>query len=457
LDITPRRSAQISRRVSASALPAIIITVCAGVAPAHATTDPDSTVDDSAATQQGQDSEAPPSTLTGEWGGLRTALRNEGVDFGGYYKAEPATNIEGDSRTITNPAEFSLRATLNADKLFGLTGGTIQASLAYRQGTELSLGLLQQAQEAYGRGKVVRLAELWYQQPLDDDAVTLKFGRMPEGDFGSFPCYFNSNTFCGAPAGSLVSNYWYDWPVSGWAAWGRFDMGKFDLMVGAHETNPQDLGESSAPAWFHGATGVMGHAEGGWTPELGTNQLQGRYQAGVWCDTSGGNDVLLGANGLPYALTGLPPLRRSDRYGYYVQALQQLTGIGAVDSSRTWHGIRGLTLFANVVEADRATAVKDSKVSVGLLYAAPFLTRPNDHVGFAIGRTGYNSRAAESIALESPGTTTPRAEYASELYYSYLALPWLALRPDLQYIVDPGGYIHAKSDIVVGARIVVTF
>jgi porin len=137
--------------------------------------------------------------------------------------------------------------------------------------------------------------------------------------------------------------------------------------------------------------------------------------------------------------------------------MQQVTGIGTVDSGRTWHGIRGLTLFFNVVEADRATSVTDSKVSVGLLYAAPFLTRPNDHVGFAIGRTGYNSRAAESIALESPGTTTPRAEYASELYYSYLALPWLALRPDLQYIVDPGGYIHAKSDIVVGARIVVTF
>jgi hypothetical protein len=33
------------------------------------------------------------------------------------------------------------------------------------------------------------------------------------------------------------------------------------------------------------------------------------------------------------------------------------------------------------------------------------------------GRTNYNSRAAEAIALTNPGAAVPRAEYPLELFY----------------------------------------
>jgi porin len=413
--------------------------------------------DDSSSTQQSQDALPPPSSLTGEWGGLRTRLRDDGVDLGGNYKAEPATNVEGGPRTsTTTPSDLSLRATLSLAKLFGIYGGTFQTSLSYRQGASLPLNLLQQSQEVYGRGKVVRLAELWYQQQLFEGSVTIKLGRMPEGDFNSFPCFFNNNTFCGAPAGSLVGNYWYNWPISGWAGWAQVDRHDFDFKVGAHETNPDDLGQSFAPAWFHGATGVTAHAEAGWVPRWGASQLQGRYQAGTWYDTSPANDLLLGTDGRPAVLTGLPDLTVYGRHGYYFQALQQITGVGAVDSSRIWRGIQGVSVFANFVQADRATAAKDNKASVGVLIASPLASRPDDHVGIAFGHTGYNSRAAEAMMLASPGNPVPHGEYTSELYYSYLLLAWLAVRPDVQFIVDPGGYTRAANVVVLGARIVVT-
>jgi len=413
--------------------------------------------DESSSTQQSQDAAPPPASLTGEWGGVRTALRDAGVDIGGNYKAEPATNLVGGPRTgATAPSDLSARATLDLDRLLGVRGGLFQTSLSFREGTTLPLDLLQQAQEVYGRGKVVRLAEFWFEQRLDDNAMTVKIGRMPEGDFNSFPCFFNSNTFCGAAAGSLVSNYWYNWPISGWAAWARVENSDFDLMAGVHETNPQDLGESFAPAWFHGATGVTAHVEGGWTPRFGPEGLQGRYQAGVWYDTSGGPDVLLGTDGRPFALTGLPPQHDAERHGYYLQALQQVTGVGSLDRTQSWRGIRGVSVFLNYVQADSATAAKDNKLSLGVLVAAPFATRPNDHVGVAVGRTNYNSRAAEALELAQPGVAVPHAEYASELYYSCLLLPWLALRPDVQYIVHPGGYRSATGVLVLGARLVVT-
>jgi porin len=421
----------------------------------RAADDPSYPDEDTSSTQQSQDAVPPPSSLTGEWGGLRTRLRDDGIDLGGNYKAEPATNVEGGPRTsTTTPSDLSLRATLSLEKILSVSGGTFQTSLSYRQGASLPLNLLQQSQEVYGRGKVVRLAELWYQQLLFDGSLTLKLGRMPEGDFNSFPCFFNNNTFCGAPAGSLVSNYWYNWPISGWAGWARVDHHDVHFMVGAHETNPDDLGESFAPAWFHGATGVTAHAEAGWTPQWGASQLQGRYQAGAWYDTSEAKGLLLGNRSV--VQTGLPELTVFGRYGYYAQALQQLTGIGAVDSARVWRGIQGVSLFANFVQADHATAAKDNKASIGMLIASPLATRPDDHLGLAFGRTSYNSRAAEAMMLENPGSPVPHGEYTTELYYSYLLLPWLAVRPDVQFIVDPGGLTHSANVVVLGARIVAT-
>jgi len=43
-------------------------------------------------------------------------------------------------------------------------------------------------------------------------------------------------------------------------------------------------------------------------------------------------------------------------------------------------------------------------------------------------------------------------EFAYEMYYSILVTPWLALTPDFQYVVDPGGDTDADDAIVVGLR-----
>jgi porin len=148
---------------------------------------------------------------------------------------------------------------------------------------------------------------------------------------------------------------------------------------------------------------------------------------------------------------------RPERYGYYIQGLQQITGTGSVDPIAGWKGIRGLTAFFNFVQADRATATIDNQVSVGIHYAAPFPSRPKDHVGLAFGRTRYNSRAAQGLLLQNPGVAKPGAENATELYYSAAALSWLTLRPDLQYITHPGGLPHVRAVFVLGARVVVSF
>jgi porin len=397
-------------------------------------------------------------TLTGDWGGLRTRLWEAGVDLTAGYKGELASNVEGGGPTsATEAGQFAFGATIDSAKRFGWPGGTFQVSIAYRQGAPLGVDFLQEPQEVYGRGDIIRLTELWYEQKLDDDKVTFKIGRMPQGDFDSFPCYFMNLTFCGAAGGNIVGDYWFNWPIAQWAGWTRVELGAFDLMAGVYVTNPTDLDKAFAPGWFSGAKGVMGRAEVGWSPKFGPSHLRGRYQLGAWYDTGGGDDVLLGVDGKPFALTGEHPLYRSRRYGYYLQGVQQITGTGAADPGADWTTIRGLSIFFNFIQGDRDTSTLDNQVAVGLFYAAPFASRPMDHIGIAFGRTDYNYRAAESFALERPGIQPPRAEYVSELYYNYVLFHWIAIQPDVQYVIDPGGYPARKPAVVMGAKTAINF
>ena len=399
-----------------------------------------------------------PTTLTGDWGGARSKLRDEGIDITGGFKGELLGNVSGPfPAKAAESGEFDLGATIDTKKLFGLIGGTLQTTITIREGAPPPGHLLQQSEEVFGRGNIARLTEFWYRQKLFDDLLTLKFGRIPQGDFNNFSCEFMNLTFCGAPGGNLVGNYWFNWPIAQWAAWGRINVGDFDFMSGVYEINPRDLDLNFAPGLFNGATGAMIHAEVGWSPKFGASGLQGHYQAGVWRDSSGGPDVLIGSDGRPFALTGLAPLRQGDRYGYYIQGQQQLTGTATYDSDGGWKNSKGLAFFFNFTQADRATATVDNQFAAGLLYASPFDWRPNDSLGVAVGRTDFNPRAAQALALANPGAPVPHAEYPVEVFYSYQVTPWFAVRPDFQYIADPGGFTHAQGEIMVGVRTDVKF
>jgi porin len=73
-------------------------------------------------------------------------------------------------------------------------------------------------------------------------------------------------------------------------------------------------------------------------------------------------------------------------------------------------------------------------------------------IGVAIGRTGYNSRAAEAIELANPGAAVPRAEYPLELFYKFQVRPGWDMQPDFQYVVQPGGYVHVPPVVILGIR-----
>jgi porin len=45
------------------------------------------------------------------------------------------------------------------------------------------------------------------------------------------------------------------------------------------------------------------------------------------------------------------------------------------------------------------------------------------------------------------------SEYVGELFYSFRIAQWLQLRPDVQYVFQPGGNTHAIDDVIVALRV----
>lgn len=400
-----------------------------------------------------QASDQPPPSLTGDWGGLRPQLHEDGVDLSIGYTSETAGNVAGGNRDdVREAAQLSLGATIDAEKLAGIKGGTFQATITYRRGYELGaasgLGLLQQPQEIYGRGQTWRLTQFWYQQSFADGHVDVKVGRLTAGeDFDAFSCEFMNLTFCGAPPGNIVGDYWYNWPVSQWAGRLRVKSGSYYAQIGAFEVNPRNLDNDFTIGKFHGATGVLIPVEVGWQPRLFSRGLPGSYKFGGWYDTSGGNGLFLDVNHAPQTLTGAAPLHRSGRYGVYLGIQQQLTGTAQRDRTTA-----GLSIFLNVTQADRQTARIDSQIAAGLFYTGAIKARPDDSMGLAIGRTNVNSRANINLEIASPGTPVPHAEYTGEIYYALHVTGWLTLRPNVQYVIDPGGFDRRKNVAVLGLK-----
>lgn len=106
-------------------------------------------------------------TLTGDWGGLRTRLKDRGITFNAHYASEGAAIISGGPyRTGRYTHQFDLETLFDLDKLAGIPDAHVQFTLTDRFGRSLTNDVLHNqfsVQELYGAGQNFRLAELNYQ------------------------------------------------------------------------------------------------------------------------------------------------------------------------------------------------------------------------------------------------------------------------------------------------------
>ncbi len=396
-----------------------------------------------------------------DWDGIRTALYDKGIDFRLGYVSETATNVQGGPAELWRYTDqWTFATTLDLQKLLGLNLAQFKVTITDRNGQNLSdkLDTLQLVQEVYGRGQTWRWTQFFYVQKYLNGMLDWKIGRLTEGeDFAAFSCEFQNLTFCGAPPGNLVGNYWYNWPVSQWATRLKASIaGLGYIQLGAFEVDSSylltryalDIG--SPP----GAGGVLVPFEVGWLPIFG-GDLYGSYKFGGWYNSSSEPDVVDNTDGLPVAIAGGAPLTRHGAYGAYVNFQQRMT------SSPDPASKQGLSVFFNATYADRRTSTLDNQIAVGLFWTGPFSFRRGDEIGFAVGRTHVNSRVADVEKQQNDRELGPigvqHSEWVAEVYYNMHAAPWLDLRPNIQYVRHPGGIDANTDDVIAGLKLAINF
>jgi porin len=87
--------------------------------------------------------------------------------------------------------------------------------------------------------------------------------------------------------------------------------------------------------------------------------------------------------------------------------------------------------------------------SVGGQYLGLIPTRDEDVLGFGFAQ-GILSRKLRSLEGGD-------RESVYEVYYAAQILPWLAITPDFQYIVNPGADKHGRDAFVAGVRVQMSF
>jgi porin len=406
---------------------------------------------------------SPNNFLLGDWGGKRSELHDQGVDFLFTYVNELAYNTQGgDRHKGTYADQIMLDSNFDLQKLLGWQGAQLHMTLTDRNGenlnTEAGLNTLLNQQEIYGYGSVTRLAQLYYQQSLFDGNASLKVGRLPmSGDIFPFSCKFQNLTFCGTVPGYITPN-WFTWPVSQWG--GVFTANVTDevyLQTSLYQVNPR-FTENAQGLNFgspSGTTGYMAVLEAGWKPTL--QGLPGAYRLGVWHNTGKFDDIFRDRNGQPIGLTGAEADVNQNASGFYLMAQQQVFQ-NPVNSAQS------LSLFANFIQSDRDVSFVERSWQAGLFLSAPFAGRPNDEIGLAVGGLEVNSNSAKRVrqansmlpagAMEQP---IPHTEYPAELYYGIAFTPAITVRPNVQYLKSPGGVSDDTDIVVFGLKSVISF
>ena len=391
-------------------------------------------------------------TLTGDWGGLRRQLAADGITFTGDYSGETAYNAHGGlHRSARYSQNLKLGVQFDLSKLYGLAnGGKVQLTINDRRGNSASEDLVGNRlpiQENYG-GLYTRLTELSYERNLSP-ALNLKLGYMAMGnDLGGLDsgilCNFMNAGFCGHPLNMSGGSGWTNYPNAHLGARIKYDLTPdWQLRVAAFNVDPESNGNSSR-AWHLGPK----HSTGTVLPlELVyklRGELPGEYKVGYYYDSSNVKRI-----GSSEEVAG--------RGGHYLLVDQAVWNDPALPG-------RSLHAFGQYSASSKAASPFTRWYGTGVVLYQPFAGRPRDTVALGYGRAVPNPRSRDVLedAAFNAGLPFPdidSAEQLIELSYGYQATPWLNLRPDVQYIIEPGAFSGKDIDnaLIFGLQVKASF
>jgi len=383
-----------------------------------------------------------PSVL-GDWGGYRGELEDRGITFGGFSANVFLTNATGGNRRSWAYTHLTMAETnLDFERLAGLSGFLIRAQMAFAAGNNLSssnrIGNLFNVATAYTPNGLY-LSQLYAQQALLDDALTLQAGRMTTANnFATLPVFtdYVSVAGNGIPTALPVGSTYFTFPPG--VQWGAVATVRATDTVtaaaGVYNTNnssaqPQASanGTDFGLRFDNGAI-TVGQVTYSLNRGPGDTGLPGIYELGGF-----------------YSSADYPRLRdgseKHGNYGFYGM-FQQM-----VFEEFGTSGSQGLTPWAAVAwNPEESADLLPFFFSAGAVYRGLVPQRDTDTTAVAV----YTGKFSDS----QPDTSN---ETVLELNYTVWATPWLAVTPDFQYIFRPFGGSSSNDAAVFGGQIMLIF
>jgi len=298
-----------------------------------------------------------------------------------------------------------------------------------------------------------RLFALWFEQSMFDKRLAVRFGQLAA-----------DSEFLISDGGTHFLNGTWGWPSitdfdlpSGGPAYPLATPGVrvaitpndrlgFLLAVFNGDPadpncpgNPQSCNNDGLDFSLDDAPLVM--AEGAYTHNLAPG-LAGTIKLGGW--NHFGEDQHLASGRTRSPVTGNPGTVLDNDWGIYGIVDQQIWRPSGSD------GPKGLALFGRIVSAPSERNLIDVYVGGGVTSTGMIPHRPDDILAIGFAYTGMS----DSVQGNPDGLTY---EALMEICYTMQLKPGWTLKPDLQYIWQPGGTGAVGNATVLGVRSTISF
>jgi porin len=424
-------------------------------------------------------------TLTGEWGGLRTRMREAGLVLGLTENSEVLGNVSGGQRQgYDYMGRTELSADLDLGRLVGWHGALIHANLYQIHGRGLGADNLDGNildPSNIEANRTTRLFDAWLQLSVWNDRMSVRLGQLAaddeflvsqyaaaflNGTFG-WPAMMSANLPGGGAAYPLATpgiRVRYA-PTPSWSWQTAVFNGDPAGKPASGDSDPQMRDRLGLDFSTDGGAFVI--SELAYAPPA-DKVLPTAYKLGVWYHSGAFPDQRYDTDDGLQAVTGGAARQDRSDYGLYAVIDQMLLPKAGAPGQ----GLGGFLRLGGSPQDDR------NPVSVyadgGLTYTGPFEGRDGDVAGIAFSYAGIGGGARDydgDYNAAHPTATRPVRDYeaAIEATYQIAAAPWWRIQPDIQYIIHPGGSVasptadstqpaSAMGDaLILGVRTTVTF
>ena len=401
-------------------------------------------------------------TMFGDWLGLRSALKRYGIVPTITWVTDVQGNpVGGQRQGLREFDTLYVEVDVALETLIGAPGTAFHVGVSQRSGTslsELDIGNVWNVAQTCCDASFF-LVDLYLEQPFLDNRLSVRAGRIAMGDeFMTSPLYWlfvnaaiDSNPggiFQNAPGASV-------YPQATWGLRVRANpTPETYAMVGLFNGDPT-LGASAkhgADFTMRGPLFAIGEIGYQLNQGPGSTGRPGNYKIGAYYNGGTFTDFLRDRSGGFAQLTGEPLRTAEGTAGWYVLADQMVYREG---------GAQGLTPFVSIVVAPNASInAVPLFVNGGLVYRGAIPRRDNDVAAFGVvyGQFSRDLRQGQRLARQTGiPATIQDDEMVLEWTYVAQVARWLAVQPNVQYVIKPGGSGATPNALVLGAQLSVTF